>query len=226
MKHIDTKDLIEKHTPATITKALAPYITEKRHARIDAVLQGRLQSIHLAIESPSDINNALAAVRTAEALGVHCVHFITPEGDALAARKITQGAFYWVDIRYHDNFYEFLQVMREEQIALAGGAVTATKSLHDVPVDRPLCIMVGNEQRGLSSAAIDACDHPYKIPMVGMSESFNLSVSAAISLYDITTRKRSALGQAGDLDQKNSDTLRAQYFLNSLNPRLSCALLK
>ena len=80
--------------------------------------------------------------------------------------------------------------------------------------------MVGNEHRGLSQACIDELDYPYTIPMCGMTESLNLSVSAAISLYDVAQRKRSTLSQPGDLNSSEFQQEQARYYLNSVNQRL------
>lgn len=214
-------DQILDHYPADIiNEKLAPFVTDARKARIEAVIAARLHGIQLAIECPSDINNALAAMRTAEALGISRIHVINPEGSAGAARSITQGAFYWVDIIYHSDLPSFLKQMQLEGVALAGGVVDASGPLSEVPVDQPLCILIGNEARGLSQPAQAACQHRYSIPMVGMSESLNLSVSAAISLYDTSERKRQQLGATSDLTAQQQNTLRAQYYLHSANSRM------
>lgn len=224
MKFPEQSTILDQYPADVIIEHLSPYVNEKRQERIDAVIQGRLNSIQLAIESPSDINNAFAAIRTAEALGVSKVHLIAPEGRTPMARPISQGAFYWVDIQFHDHVAAFLSYAASEKLRLAGGTVDATIPLSDVPIDAPLCVFIGNEQRGLSTAAQDACDYRYKIPMVGMSESMNLSVSAAISLYDTTQRKRSALGTIGDLDPNQQQALRAHFMLNSVAPRLALGI--
>ncbi len=220
MKHKSYKDIIDKHGADDVIEKLAPFVRSERKQRIDDVIAGRLNGIHLAIEAPSDINNALAAVRSAESLGVSNVHLICPEGHALAAKPITQGAFYWVSIHYYDSLDEFLTYCRNHQLAIAGGTVTATQPLSAVPVEQPLCICIGNESRGFSDEAVNACNHEYKIPMVGMSESLNLSVSAAISMYDTTQRKRALLGSNSDLTPDQQQTLQALYYLNSANPRM------
>lgn len=209
-----------------IIDVLGPYISEHRNTRIDKVISGRLRDVQLAIEAPSDINNALAAVRTSEALGVSKIHLICPEGDATAARTITQGAIYWVEIIFHDSLKDFLKTIQSQAMLLAGGTLRSDTPLSVVPVDQPLCILVGNEQRGLSLPAKDACSIHYEIPMFGMTESFNLSVSAALSLYDVTTRKRLSIGANSDLSFGEQQQLRAHYYLNSLSARLSLALLK
>ncbi|PHQ81451.1 MAG: hypothetical protein COB66_02150 [Coxiella sp. (in: Bacteria)] len=225
MKFIEQTTILNQHAPDVITERLEPYINKLRQQRIDEVISGRLKDIQLAIACPSDINNAFATIRTAEALGVSNVHIITPEGTALMARSITQGAFYWVDIHFYEHFDAFLDYANDHQLLLAGGTVDATTPLHEVPIDNPICILIGNEHRGLTEAAQNACRIRYKIPMVGMSESMNLSVSAAISLYDTTQRKRQQLNANSDLDSAAQQQLRAKYFLNSVSPRLACALL-
>jgi tRNA (guanosine-2'-O-)-methyltransferase len=220
------KKLLSEHPEQYIIDTLQPYLTDARRERIDAVIECRLNSIQLAIECPSDINNALAAIRTCEALGISHIHIIKQESSAVAIKNITQGAFYWVNVHFYKTMDDFLIFANNEKLQLAGGTVTSEQTLNDIPVETPLCILIGNEQRGLSQQAQQACQYPYKIPMHGMSESMNLSVSAAISLYDVSCRKRQRLGRNGDLSQQQQAHLRAQYYLHSTETRLAHALLK
>ncbi|MCH9643516.1 MAG: RNA methyltransferase [Gammaproteobacteria bacterium] len=220
-----TKALLQQHNTQDIIDKLGPYLTELRRQRIEQVISSRLESIQLAIESPSDINNALAAIRTCEALGISKIHIISQEGGAKAIKNITQGAFYWVDIQFYKDLDAFLLHAKQQPLNIAGGCVTATEGIAAVPVERPLCILIGNEQRGLSSSAQQACDYRYRIPMYGMSESMNLSVSAAISLYDTSSRKRTLINATGDLNTEQRTQLRAQYYLHSTTPRLAQALM-
>ncbi len=225
MKYTQQAKLIALHGADKIIRALSPYLTTRRKNRIAAVISGRLNSIQLAIEAPSDINNALACIRSCEALGVADVHIIAPEGDAKAARSITQGAVYWVNTHFYSSLDEF-QSQKPQNMQLAGALMNAQLTLTELPLDQPLCLMLGNEQRGLSESAKEACDLHYRIPMYGMSESLNLSVSAAISLYNTTERKRHNIQTSSDLNEQQRQTLKAQYYLNSLEPRLINGLLK
>lgn len=212
----------------TVVEQLAPFINDRRKSKIEAVITNRLQSIQLAIEAPSDINNALAAIRTAEALGISEVHLIEVEGSVHGIRAITQGAFYWVNIRIHAARQDFFDLIKQSSIQLAGGALNLTEPLplSSVPIEHPVCVVVGNEHHGLSLAMKEACDFLYQIPMVGMSESLNLSVSAAISLYDITSRRRALLKQSGDLSSDAEIFLRAKYYKKSVSKRLLETVLK
>lgn len=209
-----------------ITKTLKPFVTEHRAARIESVITHRLESISLAMESPSDLNNALAAIRTSEALGISTVHIISAERDATLVRDVTKGAFYWVNIQFHETFEAFLSMIQSEKKRLAGAIVNAKKMLSMVPVHAPLCILMGNETRGLSEAARNACDIPFSIPLCGMTESLNLSVAAAISLFDVSQRKRALLNNQTDLSENKISHLRAEFYLKSVSPRLAKNVLK
>lgn len=226
MKRQRQKQLIHQYGATQLITLLEPYITEQRKKGIDNVIQTRLKDIHLAIESPLDINNALAAVRSSEAFGIAAVHIITPIGDAKYIRSITQGTFYWIDIFFYESLHSFLYEMKNAHFILAGGMMSAEKTISEIPTDQFLCVLLGNEQQGLSPHAIHACDLLYRIPMYGMAESLNLSVSAGISLYDVTKRKRECLQKKGNLNSVESEYLCVHYYLNSVQPRLVQHLFK
>ena len=212
--------LIKRVGAQKIIDKLQPFVTPNRQDRIKKVLDSRISTIELAIEAPSDINNALAALRSSEVFGISTVHIIAAEGTAGSVKLITQGACYWVEVKYHDSLQAFMAMAEEANLALAGGTVSAQTPLSEVPIEQPLCLMIGNEQRGLSPECVSQLDHPYTIPMHGMTESLNLSVSAAISLYDTTQRKRQWLKSNGDLTPTLYQNNQARYFMRSVNRRL------
>lgn len=216
--------LVDAHGAERVASALQPYLTEARRARIEAVLDGRMQSVQVAIEAPSDPHNAAAVVRTCEALGALSVHVIAAEARALHARAVTQGSFHWVRTHHHARLDEFVAEARAGGLRLYGACMDGSVPVTRLPVDEPLCLLFGNEQRGLSAAARRACDGLFHVPMVGMSESLNLSVAASISLFEVLRRKR-ATGPGSDLDAGQRTRLRACYYLGSVDPRLSRGLL-
>lgn len=218
--------ILQRFTSDDIIDKLEKFIGSQRHARIASVLQSRLESIELAIESPANIHNALAAVRSAEAMGVFRIHIIAPEGEISGMRGITQGAFHWVEIHYHDNLENFIKYCRKQSLKLYGGILNAAQTISDVTISERLCLLFGNENRGLSAAALSACHGIFTIPMYGMSESLNLSVSAAIALYDTTQRKRALLQSNGDLSATTLSHCKAIYYLNSVNNKLKTTLFK
>lgn len=215
--------ITEVHSPEHVAQTLQPYLTDARREKIDRLLAGRLPAIRVAIEAPSDPHNAAAVVRTAEALGVLGVHVIATEGRALHAKATTQGSYRWVRTHHHDTLQTFLGHEAMQDVAIYGAWMDAEHTLSELPVDKPLCLMFGNETRGLSAEARAACAGGFRIPMVGMSESLNLSVSAAISLYDVTNRHRAA-GAVG-LDDAQRAEMMARHYLDSVDDRLWSSLL-
>lgn len=211
--------LVAEHGAERVTQALEPYLTDVRKLRIEAVLDGRMASVQVAIEAPSDPHNAAAVVRSCEALGALGVHVVAAEARALHARAQTQGSFHWVRTYHHERLEGFLAQARAQGLRLYGACMDGSLPVTRLPVDEPLCLVLGNEQRGLSAAARRACDALFHVPMVGMSESLNLSVAAAIALFEVLRRKREA-GPPGDLDPAQRADLRACYYLGSVDPRL------
>jgi len=215
--------LVVEHGAERVTQALAPYLTEARRARIESVLDGRMGSVHVGIESPTDPHNAAAVVRSCEAMGALGVHVIATDPGALHARSTTQGSFNWVKTHHHHDLDAFLAAAGARGLRLYGGAMDGSTPVTRLEVDAPFCLLFGNEHRGLSARAREACDVLFHVPMVGMSESLNLSVSAAVSLFEVMRRKRAA-GVLGDLDDAQRRSLRACYYLNSVDARLIAGL--
>ena len=175
----------------------------------------------MAIEAPCDPHNAAAVVRTAEAFGLLDVHVIAVEGEALKHKKTTQGSFHWVRTHHHRDLGSFLQA---QSGILAGALMDAPLPLCEVPCTEPICLIFGNEHRGLSNAARAASDLGFRIPMYGMTESLNLSVSAAVALYDVLSRRRAALGQT-DMTARQRAELRARYYVDSVDKRLASGIV-
>jgi len=207
--------------PEVVAARLAPYLTAARRARIEAVLRARVASLQVAIEDPQDPHNAAAVVRSAEALGAGAVHVIGGRASGLLSRRVTRGTFYWADVRHHAGWDEFRADL-PAGMQLAGACVDpGTVELAAVPVDRPLCLLFGNEQSGLSARARAACALTFRIPMAGMAESLNLSVAAGIAMYALLERRRALLGGAGDLPDQELAGQRARWYAKAVDPRLA-----
>lgn len=218
--------LLDKYSPAELITEIEPFINEARRERIQQVINSRIKQITLAFETPSDINNALAAVRTAEALGISDIHLITPEGSANTIHTITRGAHYWVELHTHPNLTAFANMMQTQGFVIAGAVMSVPTTVSELKLDKPLCLLFGNEQRGLTPAAQALCDTLFCIPMYGMSESLNLAVTAAISAFVTSEALRKKLGSHSDLSTEQQQTLTAKYYLKSISSKLIQVLLQ
>jgi tRNA (guanosine-2'-O-)-methyltransferase len=217
--------LIDRVGPRAVVDRLVPFLTDARRQRIEQVLSGRIRELAVAVEHPEDPHNAAAIVRSAEALGVMDVHVVDAPSGALNAPSTTQGAFCWVHTHHHASLDELLASTRARGMCIAGAVMDGQLPVHALPSDRPLCVLFGNEGTGLSAAALAACELTFRIPMFGMSESMNLSVCAAITLYTATSARRERLGRPGDLDGPALQYERARYYARSVERRLLEGLL-
>lgn len=205
------------YPPQHIIDTLSPFVTPRRQQRIADVVSTRLGGIHVALENPYDPHNAAAVIRNCEAMGVYNLHVIGGQAEGFRSQGVTQGSHHWIHLNFYQNLDEFRA--KTQGFLIAGACMDGETTLQAVPVEKPVCILLGNEHDGLSPEAIALCDITYRIPMYGMSESFNLSVSAGISLYDLSQRKRQLCG-ATDLEIVEASTLTANYYLNSVESRL------
>jgi tRNA (guanosine-2'-O-)-methyltransferase len=210
-----------------VAARLHPYVRPERRARIEAVLAARVASVQVAIEDPQDPHNIAAIVRTAEALGAGVVHAIGAPAWDVYSPRVTRGAVRWADVRVHPRWTAFTGAVGSG-VRLAAACVQpgdGVLELERLPVDRPVCLVFGSEGPGLSVQALEACELRFTIPMVGMMESLNVSVAAAIALSSALARRRALLGGAGDLEPGRRDALRAEWYAKSVDGRLVRALL-
>lgn len=209
-KNISLAPFLPLASFSEIACILQKYITEERKHKIDHILDRRLTSIEVACESPTDIHNAFAIVRTCEALGVTNIHIIDHELRRKEGRGTMQGSGVWSSIQFYKTFNDFCH-KRKTIYSLIGIDPKAEKPISEISIEGPLCLLFGNEQRGLSDGAKKTCDMLCTIPMFGMTQSFNLSVSAGITLYEVTKRKRTFLQARKDIskEEKQAEMVRA-----------------
>jgi tRNA (guanosine-2'-O-)-methyltransferase len=176
-------------------------LTERRLLRIAEVASRRLSSITLVAESLWDSHNLAAVVRTCEALGLDEVHVVEQPNRYRRHPGILHGADRWIRIVRHPRLGGCLAGLREQGFLLCAADVGAgCVPLSDIPIDGPLAMILGTEKAGLTEAAREVADVRFSVPMSGFTGSLNVSVSAAIALYDLTGRRRRFLGTPGDLE--------------------------
>jgi tRNA (guanosine-2'-O-)-methyltransferase len=207
----DIEALIARHGAEAVQRALAPLLTAERIARIDGVLDARLASVTIAVENTYDPHNAAATIRTCEALGLQDVHVIAAEGFS-AAKGVVRGAAQWIDLHRWRTPQAAVAALREGGFRVLATRPDAARSIDDLDVASPVAVMFGNEHDGLTPDAVAMCDEAVKVPMFGMTESFNLSVTVALVATRLAARRRQHLGRLGDLAAERRAVLRARWF--------------
>lgn len=204
-----------------LTDFLATYLTPGRHEKIIRILDERTRFLTVVLEDIYDSMNASAVVRSAEALGIQDIHVIENRNKFEIRAKVTTGTFKWINLyRYNDpsknNTPVCLNSLKDQ-----GYEIWATtphepcESLDDIQMRGKTALLLGSEHLGLSAEALALADRRVKIPMRGFAESFNISVSAGISIYTIFNKMRAA-GFNYHLTSEEKEELRYQWVRKTL----------
>lgn len=193
----------------------------RRLLRAEQVLAARSRRVALVLEGSQDPHNVHAVMRTAEALGVQDVHLVGARGEAGAISSgVTQRAHEWLSVRKHRDIESCVALLREE-----GRSIFATANVPEAqPVtgfapDGPVALLFGNESEGLSPRARELADGFLRIDLVGFSGSVNLSVAAAVVLWELR-RQEVASDSPGELSQGERGELRADWYRRLLGKRV------
>ena len=199
-----------------VLQYLSQYITDHKKESIERVLAMRTRHITVVLENIYQSQNLSAAIRTCECLGVQDVHIIENESTYGINRRILKGAQKWVTLlRYRhgeDKTLECFRALRQKNYRI----VTVSPEASGTPIDQldvssRVALVFGNELHGLSCEAREYCDEQVKIPMYGFTESFNISVSAALCVFTLMNKIRDS-GQRFHLTEEECDELRLSWY--------------
>jgi tRNA (guanosine-2'-O-)-methyltransferase len=196
--------------PAEVIRVLGPRLSDARRQRIDDVVAQRTRTLAIAIEGLHDPHNTAAVIRSADAFGIQDRHVVEGTSRFASSRKVTQGAHKWVDISFWSTAEVFAARMREQGRQVLVADMAGSVPVDELEIDQPTVIVFGNEAEGISEPMRELADGAFRIPMRGFSESFNVSVAAAISL---STLRRDL---PGDLAPADADILRARFYLRAV----------
>ncbi len=170
---------------------LERFISPERKNRFQQILENRTRYITVAVEDVYQMHNTSAVIRSCEVFGIQEVHLIESRYGKRLDKNIAMGAEQWVDVFRHGNTKNCLETLRDR-----GYKIIATSPhndsclLHDFKLDAKVALFFGTERNGLSAELMENADGFLKIPMMGFTESLNISVSAAIILQELATRLR------------------------------------
>ncbi|TGV02762.1 TrmH family RNA methyltransferase [Flavivirga rizhaonensis] len=170
---------------------LETYLTEHRKARFDNVLSQRTKYYTVATEDVYQLHNTSAVIRSCDVFGIQEVNIIEERNSKRIDREIAMGAQKWVDLNRYQTVNDCILDLKEKGYQIVATTPhTNDCELHEFDATKKSCFFFGRETEGLSQEVMDAADSYLKIPMVGFTESLNISVSAAIILQHVTTKLR------------------------------------
>lgn len=169
-------------------------MSPERFERINQMLDLRQPDLTVVMENVHKSHNVSAVIRTADAVGVHKMHAVWESSKRKMAAGLALGSQNWVSVEHYDDVGAAIAKVRN-----AGMQVIVTH-LSDQAIDYravdytlPTAILMGQEKHGVTEQALAMADHQVMIPMVGMAQSLNVSVAAAVMLYE-AQRQRAAAG--------------------------------
>ncbi len=197
--------------------------TGERLETIRRVISNRQEDFTLILENVHDPHNIGAVLRTAESVGLHEIYALyTIESvdkiKKIAGHKSSSGAKKWLDIHlFTDTEKCFTEVRRKYRNIYAAYLSEDSQSLYDLDLNGPVALLFGNEHRGVSPEALAASDGSFVIPQYGFTESLNISVACAVSLYEGLRQRREngKYGNAFDIQKPFQKSLYIKYLEKS-----------
>ena len=191
-------------------EALGQVLGDERRDKLDRVAGARLAGLVVVLENLHDPHNGGAALRSCEAVGVLEVRTV---GNRLrVSERVTQGCDKWLDVEHDADIEVCARGLKARGFRLYAAVPGAPVTLEALDPLTPAAFLVGNEHAGLTERARALCDVEFAIPLHGFSQSVNLSVATALTVYTHATRRRAALGRSGDLEGEALERLRARYY--------------
>ncbi|MUU78283.1 TrmH family RNA methyltransferase [Winogradskyella endarachnes] len=170
---------------------LETFLTENRRERFKNVLPQRTKHFTVATEDVYQLHNTSAVMRSCDVFGIQELNIVEEVNSKSIDREIAMGAQKWVDLNRYHSTADCISDLRDK-----GYQIVATTphrddcELIDFDITKKSCFFFGRETEGLSEQVLEEADCFLKIPMVGFTESLNISVSAAIILQHVTAQLR------------------------------------
>jgi tRNA (guanosine-2'-O-)-methyltransferase len=195
---------------------LKQFLTDERLRKIEHFSQESSDFVLPVMEDVYQFRNAAAIVRSVEACGFHHVVALEEENVFNPNLKVTKGAETWVKVEKMPNNLDSLKEIKNRGYKiLAVSPENNATMLPDYEVKEPIALVFGTELEGVSDEILDFADETLAIPMYGFTKSFNVSVAAAICMYELKQK----LMKSG-IDYKLSDEklleMKIRWTVNSI----------
>jgi len=166
--------------------------TKKRVEKIKRVLSLRQPDLRLVLEDVTNTHNASAVVRTCDAAGILYVDIISSRKDTFIINEaVSTRAEKWLQFCFYSSTGECIDYLKGEGFKIAVTSLYSDSLSYTLlDYNQPLAIIFGNESEGISNEARKRADYIIKIPIIGMVQSLNLSVSVGVILYEAVNQRQ------------------------------------
>lgn len=172
---------------------LQQFLTEERRQKIEHFSQESSDFVLPVIEDVYQFRNAAAIVRSVEACGFHKIVAMESENEFNPNYRVTKGAENWVEVeRLPHNLESLKEIKNRGYKIVAVSPENNASQLSDFIISEPVALVFGTEKEGVSAEILDFADETLAISMYGFTKSFNVSVAAAICVYDLRQKLESS----------------------------------
>ena len=207
---------------AAMLEFLTQFITDERRQRFEKILDFRTRHITVVLEDIFQPHNASAVLRSCELRGIQDVHIVENTNHYDVNPDVVLGSTKWLNMYYYEKD-EFNTPMAYQQLHEKGYKIVATCPHRDdftpetLPLDRPIALVFGTEKTGITDYVMDHADKFVRIPMYGFTESYNISVSAALLVYTLTHRLHEMADVDWHLTEDEKQMVRLEWSRRTLN---------
>ena len=206
---------------AKLIQHLKNFVTTERFDLFSKIVQDRTRYMTVVLEDIFQPHNASAVLRSCDCFGVQDVHIIENENEYKVNPDVALGSSKWLNLyKYNsekNNTLSAINSLKEKGYRIiATTPHTDDVNLEDFDVSKgKFALMFGSELPGLSDTAMKNADEFLKIPMFGFTESFNISVSAAVILHHLSLKLRQS-GINIFLDENEKNEIILNWLKNSI----------
>jgi tRNA (guanosine-2'-O-)-methyltransferase len=184
-----------KKTDIDLLNHLLEFVSDNKRNKFDEIIRFRTRYLTIVLEDIYQPHNASAVLRSCDCFGIQDVHIIENSNKYEVNPDVALGSSKWLSMHKYNSAEHNTPACLDKLKSQGYKIVAATPHengclLDELPLDQKTALVFGTEMQGLTPIALEMSDAFVKIPMYGFTESFNISVSAALSLYHLTEKLR------------------------------------
>ena len=168
-------------------------MTPERFEKLKSVLARRQPDLTVLMEDVHKTHNIAAIIRTCDAVGVYEAHVVSEDPEVRRHHMIAAGTRKWVPVQTHESLPDAAAALKKQGFRLlAAHLYEDAVDFRGVDYTRPTALLMGSELWGVSQTALDLADMTVCVPMKGLVESLNVSVAAALVLFEAARQREQA----------------------------------
>lgn len=211
-------DRLSSQEKKRLYQKAAELYSENKRQLFDRLVLNRTRHICVVLEDIFQSHNASAVLRSCDCFGVQDIHVVENRNRYAPNADVSMGSDKWVDYYKHPSILQTYDHLRAKGYRIIATLPHENDTLiTSLDISQPTALVFGTELTGLTPEAINHADGYVKVPMYGFTESFNISVCAALSLFYLTEKMRADRSIAWQLTDVEQTTLKLYWSMQVIH---------